>query len=57
MTNALAARGQGVIAAQQYIEDLGAMAYAIYKAQQAQDDLNWPRPPVIRPRPAPTATR
>ena len=39
MTEALAARGQGVVAGQQFIEDLAGVAYAIYKAEQADKDL------------------
>lgn len=39
MTEALAARGQGVVAGQQFIEDLADMAYAVYKAEQAGKDL------------------
>jgi hypothetical protein len=39
MTEALLARGQGVVAGQQFIEDLAGVAYAIYKAEQATKDL------------------
>jgi hypothetical protein len=39
MTEALAARGQGIIAGQQFIEDLASAAYALYVAQQAETDL------------------
>lgn len=39
MTEALAVRGQGIVAGQQYIEDLAAAAYAIFRAQKADADL------------------
>jgi tetratricopeptide (TPR) repeat protein len=39
MTEALAVRGQGVIAGQQFIEDLADLAYAVYKSEQADKDL------------------
>lgn len=39
MTEALLARGQGVVAGQQFVEDLAGVAYAIYKAEQANKDL------------------
>jgi hypothetical protein len=39
MTEALSARGQGIVAGQQYIEDLATAAFAIFQAQKADADL------------------